>query len=85
MQDCQNMKINNSLFERVEEFKYLRTTLTCQNSIQEEMKGRLKSGNAQYFSVQNLMFSILLSKNLNIKIYSTIFLSVFCMGVKLGR
>jgi len=28
----------------MEEFKYLRTTLTKQNSIQEEIKGRLKSG-----------------------------------------
>jgi hypothetical protein len=34
----QNMKIGNSYFERVEEFKYLRTTLLNQNSIQEEIK-----------------------------------------------
>jgi hypothetical protein len=33
--------------ERVEEFKYLGTTLTDQNSIQEEIKGRLKLGNAE--------------------------------------
>ena len=32
--------------ERLEEFKYLGTTLTYQNSIQEEIKSRLKSGNA---------------------------------------
>ena len=41
-----SMKINNSCFERVEEFKYLGTTLTNQNSIQEEIKSSLKSGNA---------------------------------------
>ena len=41
-----DMEINNSSFERVEEFKYLGTTLTNQNSIQEEIKRRLKSGNA---------------------------------------
>jgi len=41
-----NVKIDNSSFERVEEFKYLGTTLTNQNSIQEEIKRRLKSGNA---------------------------------------
>jgi len=41
-----SMKIDNSSFERVDEFKYLRTTLTNQNSIQEEIKSRLKSGNA---------------------------------------
>jgi len=40
------MKIDNSSFERLEEFKYLGTTLTNQNSIQEEIKRKLKSGNA---------------------------------------
>jgi len=38
------VKINNSFFERVEEFIYLGRTLTDQNSIQEEIKSRLKSG-----------------------------------------
>ena len=32
-----SMNIDNSSFERVEEFKYLGTTLTNQNSIQEEI------------------------------------------------
>jgi len=50
-------------------------TLTNQNSIQEEIKSILKSGNACYHSVQNLLSS-LLSKNLKIKIYRTIILSV---------
>jgi UDP-galactopyranose mutase len=65
------MKIDNSSFERMDEFKYLGTTLTNQNSIQEEVKSRLKSGNACYHSVQNLLSSSLLSKNLKIKIYRT--------------
>jgi hypothetical protein len=43
-----SMKIDSSFFERVKEFKYLLTTLTNQNSIQEEIKSRLKSGNACY-------------------------------------
>ncbi len=42
------MKIDNRSFERVEEFKYLGATLTNQNSIQEEIKNRLKSRNACY-------------------------------------
>ena len=42
------MKVDNSSIERVEEFKYLGTTLTNQNSIQEEIKSRLKLGNACY-------------------------------------
>ena len=61
--------IDNSTFERVEEFKHLGTTLTNQNSIAEEIKSRLRSGNACYYSVQNLLSSWLLSKNLKIKIY----------------
>ena len=52
-----NIKIDNSSFERVEEFRYLGTTLTNQNSIQEEIKSRLKLGNACYHLVQNLLSS----------------------------
>jgi hypothetical protein len=55
-------KIDNISFEGVEEFKCLGTTLTHQNSIQEEIKGRLISGKACCHSVQNLLSSILLSK-----------------------
>jgi len=74
------VRINNSTFERVEEFKYLGTTLTHQNSIAEEIKSRLKSGNACYLSVQNLLSYRLLSKNLKIKIYSTIILPIVFYG-----
>jgi len=74
------MKIDNSSFERVEQFKYLGTTLTNHNSIQVEIKSRLKSGNACYHSVQNLLTSGLLSKNLNIKIHRTIILSLVLYG-----
>jgi len=62
------VRIDNSTFKRVEEFKYLGTTLTNQNSIVEEIKSRLKSVNAYYHLVQNLLSSILLSKNLKIKV-----------------
>ena len=52
-----SIKTDNSAFERVEEIKYLGTTLTHQNSIQEEIKSRLKSGNACYHVVQNNLLS----------------------------
>jgi hypothetical protein len=64
----------------VEEFIYLGTTLTNQNSIHEEIKSRLKLENTCYFSVQNLLSSSLLSKNLKIKIYRTISLPVVLCG-----
>ena len=52
-----NIKIYNSSFETVEEFKYLGTTLMTQTSVLEEIKSRLKSGNVCYYSVQNLSSS----------------------------
>ena len=69
----------------MEGFKYLETTLTNQNSTAEEIKSRFKSGNACYHSVQHLLSSKLLSKNLKIKIYRTIILPVVMYGCKLGR
>ena len=57
-----SVRVDNSTFERVEEFKYLGTTLINQNSISEEIKSRFKSGNACYHSVQNLLSSRSLSK-----------------------
>jgi hypothetical protein len=75
-----NIKLDNKYFDRVEQFKYLRTTLTNQNSIQEEIKSRLKSRNACYHSVQDLLSSSLLSKNTKIKIYRTIILPVVLYG-----
>ena len=69
---CHNIKINNSCFESVEEFKYLGTTVANKNSMQEELKSRLKSGNAFFHSMQNHLSFRLLSKIIKIKIKSII-------------
>jgi len=74
------MKTDNSSFERLEQFTYLGTTLTYQNYIQEEIKSRLKSGNACCHSVHDLLSSSLQSKNVKIKIYRTIILPVVLYG-----
>jgi hypothetical protein len=68
---------------KVEEFKYLGTSLTNKNYIQEEFKSRLKLGNACYYSGQNLLSSSLLSKKLKIKIYRTIILPVVLYGCEI--
>jgi len=75
-----NVKIHNSSFERVGEFKYLGTTLTNQNFIQDEIKSRLKTGNSCYRSVQTLLSSSFLSKNIKIKKHRTIILPVVLYG-----
>jgi hypothetical protein len=73
-----NIELDSKSFERVEQFRYLGTTLTKRNSIQEEIKSRLKSGNACYNSVQDLLSSSLLHKHT--KIYRTIILPVVLYG-----
>jgi len=75
-----SVRIDNSTFERLEVFNYLGTSLTNQNSIAEEIKSRLRLGSACYHSVQNLLSSRSVSKNLKIKIYRTLILPVVFYG-----
>ena len=75
-----SIRTDNNVFERVKEFKYLGTVVTHQNSIREEIKSRLGSGNACYHSVHNILSSCLLSKNLKNKIYRTINFPVVLYG-----
>jgi hypothetical protein len=49
-----DIKIHNSCFENVAQFRYLGKTITNQNLIQQKIKGRLNTSNACYHSVQNL-------------------------------
>jgi hypothetical protein len=64
----------------VAQFRYLGTTITNQNLIEEGIKRRLNSSNAFYQSVQNLSSSRLLSKNIKITIYNTIHLPAVLYG-----
>jgi hypothetical protein len=53
--------------------------------IQEEINGRLNSGNAFYHLVQNLLSSPLPDKNVKIRIYKTIVLRLLLYGCETGR
>ena len=62
----------SSCVQKYVTFKYLGSLLTNQNSVHEEIKCRLKGGNSSHYSVQTLLSSRLLLKNLKIKIYKII-------------
>ena len=68
-----HIKKGSNSYEKVKTFKN-------QNSIQKEIKCRLKAGNSCYYSVQTLLSSRLLSKNMEIKIYKTIILPFVLYG-----
>jgi hypothetical protein len=68
------------MFENVAHFRYLRTTITDRNLIQEEMRRKLNSANACYHSVQNILSCCLLSKNIKIRIHNTIIFPVVLYG-----
>jgi hypothetical protein len=52
-----------SIYAPQAKFKYLETTLTNQNDIRDEIKSRLNSGNACYYSVRNFCLPVLYKKN----------------------
>lgn len=60
--------ICNKLFENVSKSKYLGPTVMKQNWMYEEIKGKRNSENVNHHSVQNLLPSRSLPKNMKIKI-----------------
>ena len=55
--------VGSNSYEKMKTFKYLGSLLANHNSIQQEIKCRLKAGNSCYYSVQTLLSSRLISKN----------------------
>jgi hypothetical protein len=69
-----DIEIANRSFGDVAQFQYLGTTVANQNTVQEEIERRLNSDNARYYSV--LLYSRMLSKNVQVRIYKTIIFTV---------
>jgi hypothetical protein len=78
-----DIKITNTRFENVAQFRYLGTTVTNQNLIQEDFKRRLNSANVCHRLVPNLLSSRPLSKNVKIRLYKTIILHVVLYGYEI--
>ncbi|KAJ4442081.1 hypothetical protein ANN_11947 [Periplaneta americana] len=76
-----NIKIGDLSFEEVEKFKYLGATVTNRNDTREEIKRRINMANACYYSVEKLLSSSLLSKNLKVRIYKTVILPVVLISL----
>jgi hypothetical protein len=64
----------------VEKFRHLRMKVTNQNLICGENEGKLNVGNGCYHSVENMLSSGLLSKNVKIKVYKTVVLPLVLCG-----
>jgi hypothetical protein len=77
-----DIKLANRYFKNVSQFKYLCTTVTNQNSVQEDIKRRLNSDNSCYHSDENLGSSRFLPKNIKIRINKTIIFPVASYGCK---
>jgi len=73
--------ISSKSFEKVREVEYLRTTITNQNYIHEEIKSRFTLG--IFATIHVRMFCLLsgLTTNIKIKIYKTIILPFFFVWV----
>jgi len=78
-----SIKIGNKSFEKIEQFRYFERTPTNQHSAYGENKSRLKSRIVWCLSVQNLLSSRFISKNIKIKMYRVMILSPVIYGCEI--
>jgi len=71
-----NTIIRDVIIEKVNKFKHLGAYITSKNGVTEEIKIRLVSGNACFYSLP----SQLISRKLKLKIYRTVILPVILYG-----
>jgi hypothetical protein len=62
--------------EQVKSFRYLGSIVNRNNSIEEEIKGRISVGNKAFYANQNLFKSKLLTKSSKLRMYKTLVISV---------
>ena len=64
----------------MEKFRYLGVTVTNTNDIRKEINRRINMGNANYYSLEKILSSHLLSKKLEVNTYKTIILPIVLYG-----
>jgi len=64
--------ITQTHLEQVKSFKYLGSIVNRNNSIEEEIKGRISLGNKAFYANQDLFKSKLLTKNSKLRMYITL-------------
>jgi len=68
----ENLKINNSYIEPVQQYKYLWSIINDSNSIEKEVKERIALGTKAYYTNQKFFKSRLVTKSLKLKLYRTV-------------
>ncbi|CAG9830357.1 unnamed protein product [Diabrotica balteata] len=76
----QNVTIDPYNFKRVESFKYLGATITTDNDITEEIKGRIQAANRCMYSLHNTIKSKSLTRTSKIRVYKTVIRPVLMYG-----
>jgi len=64
--------ITQTHLEHVKSFKYLGLIVKGNNSIEEEIKGRISLGNKAFYANEDLFKSKLLTKNSKLRMYKTL-------------
>jgi len=68
----ENLKINNSYIEQVQQYKYLGSIINGSNSIEEEVKERIALGTKAYYANKKFFKSRLVTKSSKLKLYRTV-------------
>ena len=64
----------------MKKLRYLGVTVTHANDIRDEIKRRINMGNADYYSLEKILSSRVLSKKLKVNTYKTVILPVVLYG-----
>ena len=66
------INIENKEFDQVKSFRYLRSTVNTDNTIEEEIKERIGLGNKAFFTNKKMFQSTHISKMAELKLYCSV-------------